>query len=135
MWKQLQPTREKIVTETIDYIRKLEGEAERLEGLKKSLLEKPLEKKPALFGCTSSYLKPSVTASVSNGVAFFGIQLPAKSSLLSKIFRVFGKYNAEAMEATILVNDQRMLTLTGTFNVGIEGGDIVENIKKEILIL
>ncbi|KAL3505780.1 hypothetical protein ACH5RR_031162 [Cinchona calisaya] len=124
------PTREKILTETIEYIGSLEGEAKRLEGLKKSFLEKPV-----LSSCSYSYLKPSFTASFSNGVAFFGVQLPAKRGLLSKIFRVFEEYHAEILEATVLVNEYQMLTLTGTFAVEGHGANLIEKIKREILVL
>ncbi|XP_027119627.1 uncharacterized protein [Coffea arabica] len=124
------PSRERTLTETINYIRSLEQEKERLEGLKSSLLQKPV-----LSGCTTYLMNPSVTASLCNGVAFFGIQLPAKRGLLRKIAKAFEKYHAEVLEVTIFVNDHGMLTLTGTFMVGNDGAFVVEKIKKEILIL
>lgn len=74
------------MTETITYIRSLEKEAERLEELKRStLLQKQIGTKPALSGCTK-YLKPSVTATVLNDIAFFGVQLIVKRGSLCKIF-------------------------------------------------
>lgn len=123
------------MSETITYIRSLEKEAERLEELKRStLLQKQIGPKPALSGCTK-YLKPSITATVLNDIAFFGVQLILKRGSLCKIFEIFHKYHAEVFEVTVFVTDHRMLTLTGTFTVGSDGNNVVEKIKKEILDL
>ncbi|CAI9118729.1 OLC1v1020333C1 [Oldenlandia corymbosa var. corymbosa] len=123
------PTKVKIVTETITYIKSLETEVKRLEKLKRSVVSQ----KPGLSGCSTYFQKPSVSATIINDTAFFGIQLPAKKGSLCKVFEVFQKYQAEVFEVTVLVNDQRVLTITGTFTVGSDGYEAVEKIKEEIL--
>lgn len=130
----MQVSRAEIVNEATIYIKKLEEEKKKLEDQKRFLLQKQRVGKPAglLSQCMNS--KPSVNVCACNGIAVFGIQLLVKRGLLSKIFDVFEKYEAEVLGATI--NGYGQLTFTCRFKVGSnENGVIIENIKKDILSL
>lgn len=125
-------TREKIVNETTKYIRVLEEENSRLEKLKES--SKSMAAKGTIL-LPSTNLNSCVSCvTVSSNVAFFGIQMLVRQGLLTKIFEVFHKHQAEVLAANVAVNHgQVMVTITACVNGN--GGNSVEKIKKEILIL
>ncbi|MCD7467818.1 hypothetical protein HAX54_005460 [Datura stramonium] len=92
-------TREKIVAESTDYIKRLEEEILRLENLKKSLLGELVVYKPTLSQCRNTV--SSVNVTVSKGLAFFGIQFQLTQGLITKIFSVLDKHQAEILAANI----------------------------------
>lgn len=121
-------TREKIVSETAKYIILLEEKKRQLEKLKES------SESMAPIRGTVTNSNSSDNVIVSSNVTFFGIQMLAKQGLLTKIFMVFHKHQAEVLAANIAVNHgQVMVTITAYVNGN--RGNIVEKIKKEILIL
>jgi len=121
-------TREKIVSETAKYIILLEEKKRQLEKLKES------SKSMAPIRGTVPNSNFSDNVIVSSNVTFFGIQTLMKQGLLTKIFMVFHKHQAEVLAANVAVNHgQVMVTITACVNGN--GGNTVEKIKKEILIL
>lgn len=121
-------TREKIVSETAKYIILLEEKKRQLEKLKES------SESMAPIRGTITNSNSSDNVIVSSNVTFFGIQMLAKQGLLTKIFMVFHKHQAEVLAANIAVNHgQVMVTITAYVNGN--RGNTVEKIKKEILIL
>ncbi|CAK9145525.1 unnamed protein product [Ilex paraguariensis] len=126
-------TRERIVSDTIEYIKRLEEEKERLEGVQKALPMKSPVAKPVLSHFTDR--NSSVNVSFSGGAAFFGIQLAFQRSLVVEIFRVFEKHMADVLAANVSVDDRRQLILTVTALLGGNGYESIEKIKREILSL
>lgn len=125
-------TRDKIVEETIRYIKNLEEETQRLEGLKKSLIHKQNESSNPLL-CHCIRWNPSVTVSYFNGFALLAIKLMLKKGLLSKIFGILEEnLGGDVVVSTICVDDHGILTLMAKFNLKKNGGTIIEKIKKEI---
>lgn len=121
-------TREKIVSETAKYIILLEEKKRQLEKLKES------SESMAPIRGTVTNSNSSDNVIVSSNVTFFGIQMLAKQGLLTKIFMVFHKHQAEVLAANIAVNHgQVMVTITAYVNGN--RCNTVEKIKKEILIL
>lgn len=121
-------TREKIVSETAKYIILLEEKKRQLEKLKES------SESMAPIRGTVTNSNSSDNVIVSSNVTFFGIHMLAKQGLLTKIFMVFHKHQAEVLAANIAVNHgQVMVTITAYVNGN--RGNTVEKIKKEILIL
>ncbi|KAL3380282.1 hypothetical protein AABB24_000755 [Solanum stoloniferum] len=118
-------TREKIVAESTDYIKCLEEEILRL---KKSLVVY----KPALSQCRNRV--SSVNATVSKGLAFFGIQFQLTQGLMTNIFSVLDKHQAEVLAANISVSDHQLTTLTVTVMIGNNESNIVETIRRELLL-
>ncbi|KAG9160069.1 hypothetical protein Leryth_005808 [Lithospermum erythrorhizon] len=122
--------------DAIEYIKFLEEEKKSLEDLKK-MKEMGAKSKPLLSECSSnrSACASSVNVSVSNGVAFFGIELPSKRGLVTEVFRVFERYQAEVLAANIGTNDHQFLRLSATVLLENIGGDCIEKIKREMLSL
>ncbi|CAN4123229.1 unnamed protein product [Withania somnifera] len=125
-------TRERIVTESTDYIKCLEEEILRLKNLKKSLLGEQAVCKPALSQCRNRVSSFNVT--VSKGLAFFGIQFQLTQGVMIKIFSVLDKHQAEVLAANISVSDHRLATLTITVMIGNDESNTIENIRRELLI-
>ncbi|KAK6130308.1 hypothetical protein DH2020_035953 [Rehmannia glutinosa] len=113
LYNTFKPPKEKIIEDTINYIKYLEKEKERLEGLKKFHLKEAKMAKNVLFKCTNQ--SSSVKVKVSNGATFLEIQLPfRRRGSVAEIVEVLQKHRAEVLEARICVNDQRLLTFTAT---------------------
>lgn len=90
--------------------------------------------KPALSHCSNR--NSSVNVSVAGNVAFFGIQVTLRRHLVSNILAVFEKHRADVLAANVSVSDQRRLTLSVTAVVGgNRDGDVVEKIKRDILVI
>lgn len=121
------------MAESTDYIKRLEQEIVRLENLKKSFLGELVVDKPALSQCRNRV--SSVNVTVSKGLAFFGIQFQLSQGLLTKIFGVLDKHQAEVLAANISVSDHRIAILTITVMIGHNKSDIVENIQRELLLI
>ncbi|KAG8370041.1 hypothetical protein BUALT_Bualt14G0076400 [Buddleja alternifolia] len=94
--KSFKPPKEKIITETTNYIKYLEQEAKRLESLKKCQFKEP---KSVLSKCTNH--NSSKNVAVSNGATFFAIQLPVRQGLVLEVVKVFEKHRAEVLEARV----------------------------------
>ncbi|KAJ8565972.1 hypothetical protein K7X08_008548 [Anisodus acutangulus] len=124
-------TREKIVAESTHYIKRLEEEVLRLENLKKSLLGELVVYKPALSQCRNRV--SSVNVTVSKGVAFLGIQFQLTHGLMTRIFSVLDKHQAEVVAANISVSDHRLATLAITVMIGNNESNTIENIRRELL--
>ncbi|KAI4317639.1 hypothetical protein L6164_025494 [Bauhinia variegata] len=119
-------TREVIVTEAIRYIMELEKKNKMLEELKESM--KSVGGRLLL---ARSDRNSDVTVTVSNNVAFFGVQSVARPGLTTDIIRVFDNHKAEILAANVSVN-HGLLTLTITAFV-LDGSISSEKIKREIL--
>ncbi|KAF7151362.1 hypothetical protein RHSIM_Rhsim02G0012900 [Rhododendron simsii] len=127
-------TRENIVTETIQYIQRLQEERDRLETLKKS--QESTAVMPTLTQCTNRR-DSAVNVTVSgNGVVFFGIRTATNHRHSAvEILGVFERHEAEVLAASVSVNgQQRRMDLTVTAFVG-GNEDVVEKIKRELLNL
>ncbi|KAK1380216.1 BHLH domain-containing protein [Heracleum sosnowskyi] len=128
-------TQDQIVRGTIEYIRELEQDLRALEKLKQSVREK-LEANSVLSNITNG--RSSVDVTVSGGVAFFGIEVDLRQSLVVDILKVFDKYGVEILVANVVVDEHRQkLMVTVTANVGgcEEGKEVIEMIKTEILFV
>lgn len=131
----LKATHDEIVRGTIEYIRELEQDISVLEKLKQSMWEK-LEKSSVLSKITNG--RSSIDVTVSGGVAFFGIEVDMRRSLVVDILKVFGKYGVEILAANVAVDEPRQkLMVTVTVNVhGVVGGEeVIEMIRTEILFV
>ncbi|XP_042476821.1 transcription factor bHLH71-like [Macadamia integrifolia] len=120
-------TRERIVDETISYIRKLERDL-------KSLQEQKAE---AIY--LRTHQKSSMEVTVSGNVALFGIRATMKQHnlVMERIFRVFEEQKAEVLAAGITVKDQTLtITITALLKTNEEGdGDYeinAERIKRHL---
>lgn len=125
------------MTETIEFICRLEEERGRLERLKKSISSpESMAAKPILSTCTNRSSSVNVTTA-GVGVAFFGIQLAFRRRLVANVFSVFENHRAEILAANVSVDEQRQqLTLTITAMVGgYRGDETIEKIKREILVI
>ncbi|KAL2229830.1 transcription factor bHLH25-like [Sesamum indicum] len=131
--KTFKPPKEKIIGDTVNYIKYLKQETARLEGLKKSRCKEPTVAKPGLFKCTDE--NTSVKVAVSNGATFLAVQLPFRRGLVPEIVRVFEKHRAEVLEARICVNEQQLLTFTATIILASDGDSSIDKIRDEILTL
>ncbi|KAI3469436.1 hypothetical protein Pfo_026099 [Paulownia fortunei] len=119
LFKTFKPPKDKIISDTVHYIKYLEEETERLEGLKKFQWKEPKVAKPVLLKCTDQ--NSSVKVTVSNGATFLAIQLPFRRGSVPEIVKVLEKHQAEVLEARVCVNDQRLLTFTATVMLGSDG--------------
>lgn len=128
-----QPPKEKIISDTVDYIKYLKEEIKRLEALKKFQWEESSVGRPVLSKCTNQ--NPSVKAKVCNEAKFLAIQLPFRRGSVVDIVKVLEKHQAEVLEARICVDDQRLLTLTATVMLGSGGGSTIDKIRGDILTL
>ncbi|XP_057771971.1 transcription factor TT8-like [Salvia miltiorrhiza] len=124
------PSKERIVDDTLNYIKYLQEEAERLEGLKK--LQSKLQKveRPTLSKCTN---RNSVNVAISDSAAFLAIQLPSRRGSVLGILRVLERHQAEVMEARIDVSDEKVMTFTATVRLGGDGGSSIDMIRQDIL--
>ncbi|KAL8047726.1 hypothetical protein ABFS82_07G019300 [Erythranthe guttata] len=128
------PTRETVINEAVNYIKHLEEEAKRLEGLKQFQLEEPMMESPVLLKCTNQ--NSSVKVAVSSESTFLSVQLPSRRGSALKIVKVIEKHRARVLEARICVNEQRQLTFTATITLGKGGGSsTIDKIREEILSL
>ncbi|KAA8527487.1 hypothetical protein F0562_034798 [Nyssa sinensis] len=128
-------SRETIVSNTIEYIQRLEEEKKRLEGLKKSSLPAyaSASAKPSLCHCTNRNF--AVDVAVSGAMAFFEIRsLVRRRCLATEIFEVFAKHQAEVLATNVAVNKQQ-LKVTITALMGDNGDHNAEKIKRDILLL
>lgn len=126
-----------IVNETINYIKDLEKKKKRLEELKRSKIEPEVAERKMMLPCTSNR-NSSITVTVSGNIAFFGIQSKAQSGLITVIFKVFFKHNAEILAANVSVsNGELTLAITASLDhdSGDDGNVTAEKIKTEILSL
>lgn len=130
--ENLQPTREKILYDTVNYIKCLEEEVKRLDGIKKQVQEQKVGKQ---VSSKFTNQKSAIDVTVSTGATFFAIQLPCKPGIITEIVKVFDKHHAEVLEATISVDDQQLLTFTVTIVLGRDGVNTIQKIKEEIIAL
>ncbi|KAF8401538.1 hypothetical protein HHK36_012480 [Tetracentron sinense] len=126
---ELQATRVGIIDETIDRIKYLEEE---LKGLNEQKGSETAPSKPVVS--FSTHRSSSVDVTVSGNVAFFGVNSMVRQKLVMEVFMVFEKHRAEVLAANVAVND-RKLTLTVTALVNGNGDEIVDGIKRDLLIL
>lgn len=130
--ENLQPTREKILYDTVNYVKCLEEEVKRLDGIKKQVQEQKVGKQ---VSSKFTNQKSAIDVTVSTGATFFAIQLPCKPGIITEIVKVFDKHHAEVLEATISVDDQQLLTFTVTIVLGRDGVNTIQKIKEEIIAL
>ncbi|GFP81912.1 hypothetical protein PHJA_000334500 [Phtheirospermum japonicum] len=124
--------KEKIIDNTVNYIKYLEEEKKLLEGLKKIQRK---EAKPVLSRCTTNP-NSNVKFTASNGATFLEVQLPFKRGSVAKIAEVLEKHGVEVLEARVCVNDddERLLTFTATVMVACGGDATIRMIREEILL-
>ncbi|KAL6581876.1 hypothetical protein OROMI_005890 [Orobanche minor] len=127
------PSKVKIVEDTINYIKYLEEEKERLENIKKFETEEPKAAINFLSKCTNPPNSSAVEVAVSNGATFLEIQLPFRRGSVVGILKVLENHKAEVLEARIRVDDQRLLTFTATILLGKNGGITIDKIREEII--
>lgn len=125
----MQPPKEKIIGETVDFIKYLQEETQRLEGLLKFEKNERNEEKRVL----SKHTNQKVT--ISSGATFIAIQLHSRRGLVTDIMKVFSRHQAEVLEARFSVNDQRLLTFTATVRLGSAGGSTIDKIREELSTL
>ncbi|KAJ0035185.1 hypothetical protein Pint_25048 [Pistacia integerrima] len=109
--KELLPkaSREKIVSETIEHIKALKEELERLEEEENSSTSMVAKGRVSMSSDDSS----SINVTVSGDVVFFGIQLLARQRLVTDIFMIFLEQGTEVLAANVAVNNGLlMLTVT-----------------------
>jgi len=104
-----------------------------LEEMKESKSKKPVEGGFNLLApCRTRNPNFSVTVTVSSNVAFFGIESVAKHGLITVIFKVFLKNEAEVLAANVSVNHGNLiLSITSL----VQNGAVIEKIKREIMSL
>lgn len=126
-----QPSRETIVVDTLNYVKHLQQEAERLENLKKSQtkVQKVLER-CSLANCGNHN---SVNISISGPVTFLVIQFPSRHDTVLEILRILEKHKVEVMEARIDVNDEKVKTFTATVSFGSDRGSSIDKVRQDIL--
>ncbi|KAJ0092969.1 hypothetical protein Patl1_25586 [Pistacia atlantica] len=130
--KKLLPkaSREKIVSETIEHIKALKEELERLEEEKNSSTSMVAKGRVSMSSDDSS----SINVTVSGDVVFFGIQLLARQRLVTDIFMIFLEQGTEVLAANVAVNNG-LLMLTVTALVNGNKNIVIEKIKRDILML
>lgn len=126
----LQPCKERIIGDTVNYIKYLQEETERLEGLVKFQRRVRKVEMPLLSRCTNH---SSVNITISNSATFFAVQLPFRHGSVLDILKVLEKHQAEVLEARVDVNDEKVLTFTATVRLGTDGGNTVDKMRHEIL--
>ncbi|XP_044498710.1 basic helix-loop-helix protein A-like [Mangifera indica] len=123
-------SREKIVSETIEHIKALKEELQRLEEQKNSSTS--MVAKGKLSTCSSN--NSSINVTVSGDIVFFGIQSLARQRLVTDVFIIFHEQGTEVLSANVAVNNG-LLMLTVTALVNGNKDTIIEKIKRDILIL
>lgn len=126
----LQPCKERIIGDTVNYIKYLQEETERLEGLVKFQRRVRKAERPLLSRCTNH---SSVNVTISNSATFFAVQLPFRRGSVLDILKVLEKHQVEVLEARVDVNDEKVLTFTATVRLGSDGGNTVDKMRQEIL--
>ncbi|BAT77170.1 hypothetical protein VIGAN_01526400 [Vigna angularis var. angularis] len=126
-----QATREVIINETIGYIKELEKKKQRLEELKK-LKETMKGVEGSTVECGNNNRNCSLVVTVSDNVAFFGIQWMPRPGLVTQILKVFCNHQAEILAANVTVNNGKLI-LAITALVQNNGNCVVEKIKREIM--
>lgn len=126
----LQPSKLRILDSTVNYIKCLEEEAERLEGLKKFQSKQHRVERPSLSKCTDHN---SVNVTISDSAVFLAIQLPSRQGSVLNILRVLQRHEAEVMEARINVSDEKVMTFTATVKLGGHGGRSIDKMRQDIL--
>ncbi|KAG6431153.1 hypothetical protein SASPL_109228 [Salvia splendens] len=111
----LQPSKGRILDNTVNYIKCLQEEAERLEGLKKFQSKLHRVERPSLSKCTDHN---SANLTISDSAVFLAIQLPSRQGSVLNILRVLQRHEAEVMEAWINVSDEKVMTFTATMKLG-----------------
>lgn len=133
----MKATKDQIVGGTIEYIRELEHDISVLENLKHSIsMPETSEGNSVLSNITNG--RSSVDVTVSGGVAFFGIEVDLRRSLVVDILKVFDKYGVEILAANVTVDEHRQkLMVTVTANVGglVGRKEVIEMIRTEILFV
>lgn len=126
-----QPSRETIVVDTLNYIKHLQQETERLENLKESQTkEQKVLERSSLAKCGNHN---SVNITISDSAMFLVIQFPSRRGSVLEILRVLEKHKAEVMEARIDVNDEKVKTFTATVSFGSDGGSSIDKMRQDIL--
>ncbi|GFP87074.1 hypothetical protein PHJA_000851200, partial [Phtheirospermum japonicum] len=110
--------KEKIIENTVNYIKYLEEEKKLLEGPKKIQRK---DAKLVLWRCnTNPNSNGKFTAS--NRATFLEIQLIFKRGFMAKMIEVLEKHEVKILEARLWVDAERLLTFTTTMMVS-SGGD------------
>ncbi|KAF4358839.1 hypothetical protein F8388_013643 [Cannabis sativa] len=133
-------SKDKVLHAATEYIKYLEEKKKILEKLKESSSSSSssrsmAEKGKLILPCTSSSTRNlSVTVTLSGNIALFAIQSLKRQGLVTQIFMVFHKHLVEVLAANVVVHHTQ-LTITVTAFVNGNGSNIVEEIKRDILML
>ncbi|KAL5852480.1 hypothetical protein ACOSQ3_007598 [Xanthoceras sorbifolium] len=123
-------SRERILDETISHIEFLKKEVERLEEKKNSSSTMVTKGKMSMY----SNLNSSINVTVSGNVFLFRIQTLARHRMVTEVFMAFHKHGAEVLASNVVVNHGQ-LTLIVTAFVDGNKDDIVEKIKRDVMVL
>ncbi|XP_047945278.1 transcription factor TT8-like [Salvia hispanica] len=124
------PSKLRILDNTVNYIKFLQEEAERLEGLKKFQSKLRRVERPSHSKCTDHN---SVNVTISDSAVFLAIQLPSRQGSVLNILRILQRHEAEVMEARINVSDEKVMTFTATVKLGGHGGSSIDKMRQDIL--
>ncbi|KAH6808768.1 hypothetical protein C2S51_026551 [Perilla frutescens var. frutescens] len=124
------PSKERIVSDTVKYIKHLQEEAERLEGLMKFQRKVQKVERPLFAQCTNHN---SVNVTVSDSATFLAVQLPFRRGSVLDILKVLEKHQAEVMDARFDVNDEKVLTFTATVRLGSGGASAIDKLRQDLL--
>lgn len=126
----MQPCKERIVEDTANYIKYLQEEAERLEGLKKLQSKMQKVEMPSLSKCTNSN---SGKVTISDSAMFLAIQLPSRRGSVLDILKILERHQAEVIEARIDVSDEKVMTFTATVRLASDEGSCIDTMRQDIL--
>ncbi|KAL5701390.1 hypothetical protein ACHQM5_026733 [Ranunculus cassubicifolius] len=126
-------TKTAVVSEAVDYIKKLEGDVRILEAQKNEIQR-------TAMGATYTNHDTNMNVVVSGEMASFGIYLQTGRGLVAKVLMVFEENNVDILTANVSVVDGNImqLTVTGLINGGFVhggGGFVIERIKQQVAYL
>ncbi|KAK1319392.1 hypothetical protein QJS10_CPB04g00723 [Acorus calamus] len=121
--------RAKIVEETINYIRQLEGAIKNLESQKNKRTKPDNNIQASAVPSSSS----SVNMAVSGESVFFGIQAMSRPGLAVRVMHTFEMCGADVLAATVACDERKTMMMTVTVRVVGEEGMVVQRLKSEVL--
>ncbi|KAL9684313.1 hypothetical protein QQ045_021748 [Rhodiola kirilowii] len=133
-----QASREKIVTETIEQIKRLEADKSRLEEKIKAKAMASTKLCDATTASTVTISSSSGSVSTSNNDAMaFEIKWLSdrRKRTMTDVVEVFDRYGAEILTASVVVNEGIVTTSVTAVIVNGDSCDVVERIKRDLLRL
>ncbi|KAK1277047.1 Transcription factor bHLH71 [Acorus gramineus] len=121
--------RAKIVEETINYIRQLEGEIKSLESQKNKRTKPNNNIQAGAVPSSSS----SVNMAMSGESVFFGIRAMSRPGLVVRVMHAFEMCGADVLAATVACDERKTMMMTVTVRVVGEEGMVLQRLKSEVL--